>query len=92
MAWQKNVTNHTPDWLRVIAIGWRAPVWEILRFMLGGIVCGVIAGVCIGYAKDDTWNGQQKWAKEVQKRREEARQLVDQICREHPKSGACKPN
>ena len=90
MAWQKYVSNHTPNWLHVVPLGLRGAVWEILRFMLGGAVCGLLAGVVIGYAKDDDWNGKQKWAKEVQKRKAEGLKLLDQVCQEHPNSDVCK--
>ena len=90
MAWQKYVSNHTPDWLHVIPLGLRASVWEILRFVIGGAVFGLLAGVTIGYAKDDTWNGKQKWANEVQQRKAEGLKLLEQVCREHPNSDVCK--
>ncbi len=90
MAWQKYVSNHTPDWLHVIPLGLRASVWEILRFVIGGAVFGLLAGVTIGYTKDDTWNGKQKWANEVQQRKAEGLKLLEQVCREHPNSDVCK--
>ena len=90
MAWQKYVSNHTPDWLHVIPLGLRASVWEILRFVIGGAVFGLLAGVVVGYAKDDGWNGKQKWASEVQQRKADGQKLLDQVCREHPNSDVCK--
>lgn len=90
MAWQKYVSNHVPDWLHVLPLGLRASVWEILRFVIGGAVFGLLAGLVIGYAKDDTWNGKQKWAQEVQERKAEGQKLLDDVCRDFPNSGACK--
>lgn len=92
MAWQKYVsTNHVPDWLHVLPLGLRASVWEILRFVIAGAVFGLLAGLVIGYAKDDTWNGKQKWAQEVQERKAEGQKLLlDDVCRDFPNSGACK--
>lgn len=90
MAWQKYVSNHVPDWLHVLPLGLRASVWEILRFVIAGAVFGLLAGLVIGYAKDDTWNGKQKWAKEVQERKAEGQKLLDDVCRDLPNSGACK--
>ncbi|EIT4205062.1 TPA: hypothetical protein NBO41_004180 [Klebsiella pneumoniae] len=90
MAWQKYVSNHVPDWLHVLPLGLRASVWEILRFVIAGAVCGLLAGLVIGYAKDDTWNGKQKWAQEVQERKAEGQKLLDDVCRDFPNSGACK--
>ncbi|EAR9393467.1 hypothetical protein ACMVHF_004633 [Salmonella enterica subsp. enterica serovar Mbandaka] len=90
MAWQKYVSNHVPDWLHVLPLGLRASVWEILRFVIGGAVFGLLAGLVIGYAKDDTWNGKQKWAQEVQQRKAEGQKLLDDVCRDFPNSGACK--
>lgn len=51
---------------------------------------GLLAGLVIGYAKDDTWNGKQKWAQEVQERKAEGQKLLDDVCRDFPNSGACK--
>ena len=90
MAWQKYVSNHVPDWLHVLPLGLRASVWEILRFVIAGAVFGLLAGLAIGYAKDDTWNGKQKWAQEVQERKAEGQKLLDDVCRDFPNSGACK--
>ncbi|BCR31531.1 hypothetical protein CAD91_23530 [Salmonella enterica subsp. enterica serovar Oranienburg] len=90
MAWQKYVSNHVPDWLHVLPLGLRASVWEILRFVIAGAVFGLLAGLVIGYAKDDTWNGKQKWAQEVQERKAEGQKLLDDVCRDFPNSGACK--
>ena len=90
MAWQKYVSNHVPDWLHVLPLGLRASVWEILRFVIAGAVFGLLAGLVIGYAKDDTWNGKQKWAQEVQERKAEGQTLLDDVCRDFPNSGACK--
>ena len=90
MAWQKYVSNHVPDWLHVLPLGLRASVWEILRFVIAGAVFGLLAGLVIGYAKDDTWNGKQKWAQEVQQRKAEGQKLLDDVCRDSPNSGACK--
>ena len=90
MAWQKYVSNHVPDWLHVLPLGLRASVWEILRFVIAGAAFGLLAGLVIGYAKDDTWNGKQKWAKEVQERKAEGQKLLDDVCRDFPNSGACK--
>lgn len=90
MAWQKYVSNHVPDWLHVLPLGLRASVWEILRFVIAGAVFGLLAGLVIGYAKDDTWNGKQKWAQEVQERKAEGQKLLDEVCRDFPNSGACK--
>ncbi|EGI4679343.1 hypothetical protein IGF57_004031 [Escherichia coli] len=90
MAWQKYVSNHVPDWLHVLPLGLRASVWEILRFVIAGAVFGLLAGLVIGYAKDDTWNGKQKWAQEVQQRKAEGQKLLDDVCRDFPNSGACK--
>ena len=90
MAWQKYVSNHVPDWLHVLPLGLRASVWEILRFVIAGAVFGLLAGLVIGYAKDDTWNGKQEWAKEVQERKAEGQKLLDDVCRDFPNSGACK--
>ena len=90
MAWQKYVSNHVPDWLHVLPLGLRASVWEILRFVIAGAVLGLLAGLVIGYAKDDTWNGKQKWAQEVQERKAEGQKLLDDVCRDFPNSGACK--
>ena len=90
MAWQKYVSNHVPDWLHVLPLGLRASVWEILRFVIGGAVFGLLAGLVIGYAKDDTWNGKQKWAQEVQQRKAEGQKLLDDVCRDFTNSGACK--
>jgi hypothetical protein len=90
MAWQKYVSNHVPDWLHVLPLGLRASVWEILRFVIAGAVFGLLAGLVIGYAKDDTWNGKQKWAQEVQQRKAEGQKLLDEVCRDFPNSGACK--
>lgn len=90
MAWQKYVSNHVPDWLHVLPLGLRASVWEILRFVIAVAVFGLLAGLVIGYAKDDTWNGKQKWAQEVQQRKAEGQKLLDDVCRDFPNSGACK--
>ena len=90
MAWQTYVSNHVPDWLHVLPLGLRASVWEILRFVIAGAVFGLLAGLVIGYAKDDTWNGKQKWAQEVQERKAEGQKLLDDVCRDFPNSGACK--
>ena len=90
MAWQKYVSNHVPDWLHVLPLGLRASVWEILRFVIAGAGFGRLAGLVIGYAKDDTWNGKQKWAQEVQERKAEGQKLLDDVCRDFPNSGACK--
>ena len=90
MAWQKYVSNHVPNWLHVLPLGLRASVWEILRFVIAGAVFGLLAGLVIGYAKDDTWNGKQKWAQEVQERKAEGQKLLDDVCRDFPNSGACK--
>ena len=90
MAWQMYVSNHVPDWLHVLPLGLRASVWEILRFVIAGAVFGLLAGLVIGYAKDDTWNGKQKWAQEVQERKAEGQKLLDDVCRDFPNSGACK--
>ena len=90
MAWQKYVSDHVPDWLHVLPLGLRASVWEILRFVIAGAVFGLLAGLVIGYAKDDTWNGKQKWAQEVQERKAEGQKLLDDVCRDFPNSGACK--
>ena len=90
MAWQKYVSNHVPDWLHVLPLGLRASMWEILRFVIAGAVFGLLAGLVIGYAKDDTWNGKQKWAQEVQERKAEGQKLLDDVCRDFPNSGACK--
>ncbi|TRO06971.1 hypothetical protein EQ836_25790 [Ectopseudomonas mendocina] len=90
MAWQKYVSNHVPDWLHVLPLGLRASVWEILRFVIAGAVFGLLSGLVIGYAKDDTWNGKQKWAQEVQERKAEGQKLLDDVCRDFPNSGACK--
>ena len=90
MAWQKYVSNHVPDWLHVLPLGLRASVWEILRFVIAGAVFGLLAGLVIGYAKDDTWNGKQKWAQEVQERKAEGQKLLNDVCRDFPNSGACK--
>lgn len=90
MAWQKYVSNHVPDWLHVLPLGLRASVWEILRFVIAGAVFGLLAGLVIGYAKDNTWNGKQKWAQEVQERKAEGQKLLDDVCRDFPNSGACK--
>ena len=90
MAWQKYVSNHVPDWLHVLPLGLRASVWEILRFVIAGAVFGLLAGLVIGYAKDDTWNGKQKRAQEVQERKAEGQKLLDDVCRDFPNSGACK--
>ena len=90
MAWQKYVSNHVPDWLHVLPLGLRASVWEILRFVIAGAVFGLLAGLVIGYPKDDTWNGKQKWAQEVQERKAEGQKLLDDVCRDFPNSGACK--
>ena len=90
MAWQKYVSNHVPDWLHVLPLGLRASVWEILRFVIAGAVFGLLAGLVIGYAKDDTWNGKQKWAQEVQERKAEGQKLLDDVCRDFPNSGASK--
>ncbi|HCG3096791.1 TPA: hypothetical protein NJT57_005428 [Klebsiella pneumoniae] len=90
MAWQKYVSNHVPDWLHVLPLGLRASVWEILRFVIAGAVFGLLAGLVIGYAKDETWNGKQKWAQEVQERKAEGQKLLDDVCRDFPNSGACK--
>ena len=90
MAWQKYVSNHVPDWLHILPLGLRASVWEILRFVIAGAVFGLLAGLVIGYAKDDTWNGKQKWAQEVQERKAEGQKLLDDVCRDFPNSGACK--
>ena len=90
MDWQKYVSNHVPDWLHVLPLGLRASVWEILRFVIAGAVFGLLAGLVIGYAKDDTWNGKQKWAQEVQERKAEGQKLLDDVCRDFPNSGACK--
>ena len=90
MAWQKYVSNHVPDWLHVLPLVLRASVWEILHFVIGGAVFGLLAGLVIGYAKDDTWNGKQKWAQEVQERKAEGQKLLDDVCRDFPNSGACK--
>ena len=90
MAWQKYVSNHVPDWLHVLPLGLRASVWEILRFVIAGAVFGLPAGLVIGYAKDDSWNGKQKWAQEVQERKAEGQKLLDDVCRDFPNSGACK--
>ncbi|ECB8652087.1 hypothetical protein AHW22_23560 [Salmonella enterica subsp. enterica serovar Mbandaka] len=90
MAWQKYVSNHVPDWLHVLPLGLRASVWEILRFVIAGAVFGLLVGLVIGYANDDTWNGKQKWAQEVQERKAEGQKLLDDVCRDFPNSGACK--
>nr|WP_011178364.1 hypothetical protein [Pseudomonas alcaligenes]AAD40343.1 MobE [Pseudomonas alcaligenes] len=90
MAWQKYVSNHVPDWLHVLPLGLRASVWEILRFVIAGAVFGLLAGLVIGYAKDHTWNGKQKWAQEVQERKAEGQKLLDDVCRDFPNNGACK--
>ena len=90
MAWQKYVSNHVPDWLHILPLGLRASVWEILRFVIAGAVFGLLAGLVIGYAKDDTWNGKQKWAQEVQERKAAGQKLLDDVCRDFPNSGACK--
>ena len=90
MAWQKYVSNHVPDWLHVLPLGLRASVWEILRFVIAGAVFGLLAGLVIGVANDDTWNGRHNWASEVQERKAEGQKLLDQVCRENPNSGACK--
>lgn len=90
MAWQKYVSNHVPDLLHVLPLGLRASVWEILRFVIAGAVFGLLAGLVIGYAKDDTWNGKQKWAQEVQERKAEGQKLLNDVCRDFPNSGACK--
>ena len=90
MAWQKYESTHVPDWLHVLPLGLRASVWEILRFVIAGAVFGLLAGLVIGYAKDDTWNGKQKWAQEVQERKAEGQKLLDDVCRDFPNSGACK--
>ena len=59
-------------------------------FVIAGAVFGLLAGLVIGYAKDDTWNGKQKWAQEVQERKAEGQKLLDDVCRDFPNSGACK--
>ena len=90
MVWKKTASNHVPEWLNIVPLGWRASIWEFIRFVRAGIVFGILAGLVIGYAKDDTWNGKQKWAQEVQERKAEGQKLLDDVCRDFPNSGACK--
>ena len=57
MVWKKTASNHVPEWLNIVPLGWRASIWEFIRFVRAGIVFGILAGLVIGWVNDEAWNG-----------------------------------
>lgn len=90
MTWQKNATNHVPEWLNVRMIGLRETAEHFGEFIVAGFVAGVVAGLLIGWVKNDDWNGQEIAAKKWQAGVEKSNQLHAQMCKQFPNSGACK--
>ena len=90
MTWKKTATNHVPEWLNLRTMGLRETAEHFGEFLAAGFVAGVIAGLTIGWVKNDAWNGQEIAAKKWQAGVEKGRQLTIQVCKDFPNSGVCK--